>query len=42
MESYTTAEQSHKIQNGDTRNDPDLPTDRRVGDAHRLQGCLLP
>ena len=48
METYTRSEQSQqipqgrKIQNGNRRNDPDLPTDRGVGPFHRLQGCLLP
>ena len=48
METYTRSEQSQqipqgrKIQNGDTRNDSNLPTDRGVGHIHRLQGCLLP
>ena len=48
METYTRSEQSQqipqgrKIQNGDTRNDPDFPTDRGVGHVHRFQGCLLP
>ena len=48
METYTRSEQSQqiaqgrKIQNGNTRNDPDFPTDRGVGDVHRLLGHLLP
>ena len=48
METYTRSEQSQqipqsrKIQNGDTRNDRDLPTDRAVGHIHRFQGCLFP
>ena len=48
METYTRSEQSQqipqgrKIQNGDTRDDPDLPTDRGVGSVHRFQGRLLP
>ena len=48
MATYTGSKQSQqipqdgKIQNGDPRNDPDLQTDRGVGDFHRLQGCLLP
>ena len=48
METYTRSEQSQqipqgrKIQNGDTRNDPDLPTDRGVGHIHRFRGHLLP
>ena len=48
METYTRSEQSQqipqgrKILNGDTRNDPDLPTDKGVSAVHRLQGCLLP
>ena len=47
MDTYTRSEQSQqilqsrKIQNRDTRNDPDLPTDKGVGDVHRLQGRLL-
>ena len=47
METYAKSEQSQqipqgrKIQNGDTRNVPDLPTDRGVGDVHRVQGHLL-
>ena len=48
METYTRSEQSQqipqgrKIQNGDIKNDPNLPTDRGLGDIHRFQGCLLP
>ena len=48
METHTRSEQSQqisqsrKIQNGDTRNNPDLPPDRGVGNVHRLQGRLLP
>ena len=48
METYIRSEQSkqvlqgRKIQNGNTRNDPDLPTDMGVGNVHRLQGRLLP
>ena len=48
METHTRSEQSQqvpqgkKILNGDTRNDPDLPTDRGVGQVHRFQGRLLP
>ena len=44
METYTRSEQSQqilqgrKIQNGSTRNDPNLPTDRGVGHIHRFQG----
>ena len=34
--------QGGKIQNGDPRNDPDLPTDRGVGNFHRFQERLLP
>ena len=47
METYTRSEQSQqipqgrKIQNGDARNDSDLPTDRGVGHVHRFQGLLL-
>ena len=47
MATYTGSKQSQqipqggKIQNGDPRNDSDLPTDRGVGD-HKLQGRLLP
>ena len=48
METHSRSEQSQqipigrKIQNGDTRNDPDLPTDRGVGHVHRFQRRLLP
>ena len=48
METYTRSEQSQpipqvrKTQNGDTRNDTDIPTDRGVGHVHRFQGRLLP
>ena len=48
IETYTRSKQSQqipqgrKIQNGDTRNDLDLPTDRVVGDVNRFQGHLLP
>ena len=48
IETYTRSEQSQqiprgrKIQNGDTRNDPDLHTDRGVDHVHRLQRHLLP
>ena len=48
METYTRSEQSQqipqggKIQNGDTINDPDLPTDSGVGHVHIFQGHLLP
>ena len=47
VETYTRSEQSQipqgrKIQNGDTRNDPDFPTDRGIGHIHRFQGRLLP
>ena len=47
METYARSEQSQqipqgrKIKNGDTRNNPDLPTDRGVDHAHRFQGRLL-
>ena len=47
METHSRSEQSkqipqgRKIQNGYTRNDPDLPTDRGVGYLHRFQGHLL-
>ena len=42
METYTRSEQSQqisqgrKIQNGDTRNDMELPTDRGVGQVHKF------
>ena len=48
METHTRSEQSQQIsqgrniQNGDPRNDPDLPTDRGVGHIHRFRGWLLP
>ena len=48
METYTRSRypqqipQGGKIQNGDTRSNKDLPPDRGVGNAHRLQGHLLP
>ena len=48
METYTRPEQSQQIpqgreiKNGDTRNDPDLPADRGVGNVHRFQGRLVP
>ena len=48
MKTNTRSEQSQqipqgrKIQNGDTRNDPDIPTDRGVGHIHRFQRRLLP
>ena len=48
METYIGYEQSEqitqgrKIKNGDTRSDPDLPTDRGVGHFHRFQGRLPP
>ena len=48
METHTRSEQSQqtpqgrKIQNGDTRNNPDLHPGRGVGNVHRLQGHLLP
>ena len=48
IETYTRSEQSQqipqgrKIQIGNTRNDPDLPTDRGVDHVHRFQGRLLP
>ena len=47
METYARSEQSQqipqgrKIQNGDTRNNPDLPTDRGVDHVHRFQRLLL-
>ena len=34
--------QGGKIQNGDSRNYPNLPANRGVGNVHRLQGRLLP
>ena len=34
--------QGRKIQNGDTRNNKDLPPDRGVGEVHRFQGRLHP
>ena len=30
------------VQNGDPRDNKDLPSDRGVGHIHRLQGCILP
>ena len=48
METYTRSEQSQqipqgrKIQNGDTRNDPDCPPDRGVVDVYKFQGRLFP
>ena len=30
------------VQNGDTRDNKNLPTGRRVGNLHRFQGCILP
>ena len=30
------------VQNGDPRDNKNLPTDRGVGHLHRLQGCILP
>ena len=48
METYIRSQQSQqipqgrKIQNGDTRNNQDLPPDRGVGNIHRFQGPLLP
>ena len=48
METYTRSRQfqqipqDRKIHNGDTRKDPNLPTDREVGHVHRFQGRLLP
>ena len=34
--------QDRKIQDGDTGNHQDLSSKRRMGNLHRLQGCLLP
>ena len=48
VEAYTGSRQpqqipqGRKIQNGDIRNNKDLPQNRGVGNVHRLQGCLLP
>ena len=47
METYTGSEQTQsfpqggKIQNGDTGNHQNLPSDRGMGNLDRLQGCLL-
>ena len=47
METYTRSEQSQqipqgrKIENGDTRNDPHLPTDRGVGHVHRFKDAYF-
>ena len=48
MEAHIRSEQSQqisqgsKMQDGDPRNNPDLPPGRGVGYVHRLQGRLLP
>ena len=48
METYTGSEQTQsflqggKIQDGDTGNHQNLPSDRGMGNLDRLQGCLLP
>ena len=48
METYFGSQQIQHIfentvvQNGDPRDNKDLPPDRGVGNLHRLQGCVLP
>ena len=34
--------QVRKVQDGDTGNHQNISTKRRMGNLHRLQGCLLP